>query len=104
MSYMVTRRTREIGLRMALGASRGAVLRLVLAEVLLVVGVGIAVALAATIPLGRIARASEILFGVKPNDPAGLAGATLLLLVVPVVAGVRCSGRAARRAALAWLR
>jgi predicted permease len=96
MSYMVTRRTREIGLRMALGASRGAVLRLVLAEVLLVVGAGIAVALAATIPLARIARSSEILYGVKPNDPTVLAGATLLLLVVAIVAGYVPAARATR--------
>src|SRR5260370_39969726 len=104
MSYMVTRRTREIGLRMALGASRGAVLRLVLAEVLLVVGAGIAAALAATIPLARIARSNEILYGVKPNDPAVLAGATLVLLAVAIVAGYVPAARATRVDPLTALR
>jgi predicted permease len=102
MAYMVTRRTREIGVRMALGASRGAVLKLVLSEVMLVVGAGVTIALLAAIPLGRVAR--SMLYGVGPNDPLVLAGATLLLLAVAALAGYVPAARATRVDPLTALR
>ncbi len=102
MSYMVTRRTREIGVRMALGASRGAVLKLVLAEVLLVVGAGVAIALVAAVPLGRVTQ--SMLYGVRPNDPLVLAGATVLLVAVAALAGYVPAARATRVDPLTALR
>ncbi len=85
MSYAVTRRTREIGIRMALGAERGRVLWLVLKEVAVLAAVGIAGGLAAAFWLTRQVRAQ--LFGLAPTDPATLAGAAMLLALIALAAG-----------------
>ena len=93
MSYAVTRRTREIGIRMALGAERGRVLWLVLREVAIMAAVGIAAGLGAALWLTRQIQAQ--LFGLAPSDPATLAGAGLLLGSIAIAAGYLPARRAA---------
>jgi putative ABC transport system permease protein len=77
MAYMVVRRTREIGIRMAIGADRRKILRLVMNEVLLLAGIGMAIALVASLARGRLI-ASQLL-GASGHDPLvfGLAAVTL---------------------------
>jgi predicted permease len=90
MSYAVARRTREIGIRMALGADRRKVLGLVLAEVGVMALGGILVGLAATAGLVRLLgseAAERMLFGLSPADPATIAASTVVLAVVAMVAG-----------------
>ena len=94
MSYVVTQRTREIGIRMALGADRRQVLRMVMKEVLLLSGIGVAIALAASAGVGRIIGSQ--LFGVSGHDPAVFAAATTGLLVVALLAGYIPAMRATR--------
>jgi predicted permease len=102
MAYTVTRRTREIGIRIALGASRGAVLRLVLSEVALLVGIGLAIALPLSFPLSALAQ--SLLFGVPAHDPLVLAGAAILLGGTAMLAGYLPASRAARVEPLIALR
>ena len=85
MSYAVARRTREIGIRMALGAERGRVMWLVLKEVAALAALGVVVGLAGAFYLTR--QVQSQLFGLSPHDPATLAGAMTLLLAVALVAG-----------------
>jgi predicted permease len=85
MSYAVTRRTREIGIRMALGAERGRVLWLVLREVAAMAIAGIVGGLLAALWLTR--QVQSQLFGLSPNDPLTLVIATLLLACVAIVSG-----------------
>ncbi|MCU1291456.1 MAG: hypothetical protein JWP08_306 [Bryobacterales bacterium] len=85
MSFAVARRTREIGIRVALGAQRSKVVGMVMGEVALVTGLGIASALPLALMLGRLVEGQ--LFEVKASDPATMAGATLLLIVVALAAG-----------------
>jgi len=85
MSYAVARRTREIGIRMALGAERGRVLWLVLREVAVMAIVGILGGLAAALWLTRQVQAQ--LFGLSPTDPLTLSVATILLAVVALGSG-----------------
>src|SRR6185295_4987607 len=92
MSYAVARRTREIGIRMALGAERGRVLWLVLREVALLAGVGIFAGLTASLWLTRQVQAQ--LFGLSPHDPATLAGAVTLLASIALAAGYLPARRA----------
>src|SRR5947207_7488162 len=84
MSYSVARRTSEIGIRMALGAQRGDVTRLVLRETMTLVSVGVALGLAGALGAGRVL--SSLLFGLAPTDPVAFAAATLLLTGVAAVA------------------
>jgi len=93
MAFMVTRRSREIGIRMALGAQSGNVVWLVMREVLALVGVGIAFGLPAAFALAGLVRAQ--LYGIEPNDPLSIALATLLLAAVAVLAGYIPARRAA---------
>jgi predicted permease len=93
MAYMVTRRSREIGIRMALGAMRGNVVWLVMREVLTLVGIGIAVGLPAAFALTHLVESQ--LYGVKANDPAAMALATALLAAVALLAGYIPARRAA---------
>ena len=102
MAYNVARRTREIGVRMALGAERGSVLWLVMKEVTLLAGVGIAVALPVAYGLGR--TVSSQLYGVAPADLAVLAGGTFLLAAVAALAGYVPALRASRVDPLVALR
>ena len=85
MAFTVARRTREIGVRMALGAVQGDVVWLVMREVLMLVGTGIVLGLAGAWGLGRLV--SSQLYGVTANDPATIAGAAVLLAAVALVAG-----------------
>ena len=85
MSYAVTRRTREIGIRMALGAERSRVMWLVLKEVSIMAAAGIAGGLAGALWLTR--QVQSQLFGLAPNDPATLGAATILLAFIAIGAG-----------------
>jgi predicted permease len=94
MSYTVARRTREIGIRMALGAERDSVLWLVLREVALMVTLGVAIGLPLAIALSRIVQAQ--LFNLSAYDPAALAAAAALLATVALFAGYLPARRATR--------
>jgi len=94
MSQSVTRRTREIGIRMALGAESFRVLWMVLRDVLVMVLIGAIAGFPAVLALTRFTE--TLLYGVKPQDPATLAAAALLLLAVTVLAGFLPALRATR--------
>jgi ABC-type antimicrobial peptide transport system permease subunit len=85
MAYMVAQRTREIGVRMALGAASGDVVWLVMKEVLLLAGIGIAVGLPAAWGLTRMVKSQ--LYGIQPNDAMTITAATLGIALVAVIAG-----------------
>jgi predicted permease len=94
MAYMVARRTREIGVRMALGAVAGDVIWLVMREVLVLVGSGLALGLVASWGLGRFVGSQ--LYGVTGSDPVTIAGACALLASVAALAGYIPARRATR--------
>ena len=94
MAYLVSRRAREIGIRMALGAARGDVIGMILREVIVLVGVGLVVGLAGAMGLTRYIKSQ--LFGVTPNDPWILAIAFAGLAIVALLAGWLPAARAAR--------
>jgi len=102
MSYSVARRTSEIGIRMALGAQRGDVTRLVLRETMTLVSVGVALGLAGALGAGRVL--SSLLFGLAPTDPVAFAAATLLLTGVAAVASYVPARRASQVDPMAALR
>jgi predicted permease len=102
MSYSVTRRTREIGIRMALGSKPSGVLWNVLSEVLVLAGVGIAVALPLVFLLSRYLESQ--LYEVKALDPMAIGFSTLVLAFVSVVAGWIPAYRATRVDPLTALR
>ena len=77
MSFVVTQRTREIGIRLALGATRSATVWLVLRDALVMIAAGITIALPCVWALGRLVESQ--LYGIKPTDPATFAMATLIL-------------------------
>jgi putative ABC transport system permease protein len=93
MAYMVEQRTGEIGIRMALGADRWRVVRMVLRRAFSQVGIGLALGIPAAIGAGRLMK--DQLFGVKPWDPVMLVFATLLLALAAVLASVIPARRAA---------
>jgi ABC-type lipoprotein release transport system permease subunit len=93
MSYTVSRRRREIGVRVVFGASAGNIRWLVIREVLVIAATGIALALPAAWWLARYV--STQLYGVEPTDPITFAGATVLLTVVAALAGLIPSSRQA---------
>ena len=94
MAYSVARRTREIGIRMALGAVEGSVIWMVMKEVLVLVAIGVAAALPAAFGLTQFIRAQ--LYGVTPNDPWTLSLATLGLMAIACAAGYIPALRAGR--------
>jgi putative ABC transport system permease protein len=94
LSYSVNRRVREIGLRMALGAQQGNVLRLVVTEGMLVALIGIGVGLAGAFGVGH--ALSTLLFGIRPNDPPTFALVASVLAIIALIACVLPARRAAR--------
>jgi len=80
MPYTVARRTGEIGIRMALGAEQSRVLRMVLREVAILIGIGLAIGLGAAVATTRFVE--SFLYGMKPNDPWTLSLAAVALAVV----------------------
>jgi ABC-type antimicrobial peptide transport system permease subunit len=84
MSYAVSARTSEIGIRMALGARKSSVLWLIFRESSLLVLIGAAIGLPAVFAAGK--WISSLLFGVKPADPVTLASATALIFAAAIVA------------------
>jgi putative ABC transport system permease protein len=94
LSYLVTQRRAEIGIRMALGASREAVLYSVMAHGLTLALIGLAAGLGAAVMLTRLMQA--LLFEVSPSDPATLAGVAALIMVVAAVASLVPAVRATR--------
>jgi putative ABC transport system permease protein len=94
LAYLVSRRRREIGIRMALGASRANVLGLVVRRGVAYAGAGIAAGVLAALFLTRLMEG--LLFGVAPRDPATFVAATLVLLAIAVAASLIPALRAAR--------
>ncbi len=93
MSYAVTQRTTEIGIRLALGAERGAVLRMVLRQALRPVAAGVAAAV--PLALGTSSWLRSLLFGVSPQDPTTITIACLTLITAAVLAAYLPARRAA---------
>jgi predicted permease len=102
MSYMVARRTGEIGIRMALGAQRGAVVWMVLRDVLVLTAVGLTISVPAA--LGASKFVESFLFGIKPNDPSALIVAVVTLLSAALLAGCFPAWKASRINPIAALR
>lgn len=94
LAYRVSRRTNEIGLRMALGASPASILRLILREGLVFAGVGVGLGLAGALVATRLV--TSMLFEVKPDDPVIYIGAAVLLGVVALLASWIPAHQAAR--------
>jgi macrolide transport system ATP-binding/permease protein len=94
IAYSVQRRTREIGIRMSLGARRAEVLWMVLRDSLLLTGIGVAAGVPASFWLSRIV--ARQLFGVTPGDLATIAGAAAFLIAVAALAGYLPARRASR--------
>jgi predicted permease len=94
MTYNVLRRVNEIGIRMALGAESGKVLRMVLKESLMLLGVGVAAGIPATVAATRLIKGQ--LFGVSATDPSTIITAVVLVAAVTVLSGYLPARRAAR--------
>ena len=94
MSYSAARRTNEIGIRMALGASGGTVLRMVMREGLIPVLIGVAIGIPAAVAGGRLI--GSLLFGLESTDLLTICGATVLLLGVAALAGYLPARKASR--------
>jgi putative ABC transport system permease protein len=94
LAYTVRRRVREIGIRMALGASHSDVLKLVVADGMKPILVGVAIGLAAALALGR--GVASLIYGVRPTDPATFAAVALLLVAVGLLATALPAYRATR--------
>jgi predicted permease len=94
ISYLAGQRTHEIGIRMALGARRADVLRLMLGESLRMAGVGVVIGLAAAFGLTRLM--SKMLYGVKATDPLTFAGVAVILAAVALTASLIPALRAMR--------
>ena len=102
LAYDVARRTSEIGIRMALGATRIGVVGLVFREVALLAAVGVAAGGIAASVLGRLV--AKLVFGLQPGDPRVLAGTIALLALVAVAAAAIPARRAASLDPMAALR
>ena len=94
MAYSVSQRTQEIGIRMALGAARGSVIRLIVWQGARVALAGVAIGIPAALAATRVLRGA--LVGVQPNDPATLTAVAALLAAVALVAAYVPARRAAR--------
>ena len=94
MAFTVARRTREIGVRMALGALPGDVIRMVMREVLMLISAGIAVGIPLALALGGLIRSQ--LYGLDAHDPATVVASTLALAIAATLAGFIPARRASR--------
>jgi ABC-type antimicrobial peptide transport system permease subunit len=93
MSFHVTRRTAELGIRSALGAQRRNLLMLILREAMLLAVAGCGIGLVISLAAGRVVQ--SLLFGVTATDPAALAAAAGIMLAVAAMAGLLPARRAA---------
>jgi len=93
MSYLISQRTREFGIRVAVGASTGALLRLVLGQALKLVSIGISLGLVGAMVLAK--SIAGLLYGITPFDTATFASMSLLLAVVAFAASYIPARRAA---------
>jgi ABC-type antimicrobial peptide transport system permease subunit len=94
MAFVVARRKKELGIRLALGAQPGYVIWLVMREVLLLLALGLAVGIPAALLLGRYVSAQ--LYGIEAHDPTIAIATTVLLALVSVAAGLIPAHRASR--------
>lgn len=98
MSYAVVRRTAEIGIRMALGAQRRAVIAMVLHDTFVMTVAGVAIGVPAALAASRASRTvlDQVLFGVEPNDPIAIGSAAAILVLVATFAGFLPARRASK--------
>jgi ABC-type antimicrobial peptide transport system permease subunit len=94
LSFSVSQRTNELGIRVALGAGQGTILKMILGEGTIMALIGLAIGGLAAIPLTRVI--SGLLFGVEPIDPPTILGSALLLVVVALGAAWLPARRATR--------
>ena len=94
MSFVVTRRTREIGIRLALGATTGSAIRLILSDAVTMIVAGIAIAIPCVAALGKLVQSQ--LFGVTATDPATVAGSAMVLVAGALLAAFIPAWRASR--------
>ncbi len=94
MAFVVARRKKELGIRLALGAQAGGVIWLVMREVLLLLGIGLAVGIPAALVLGEYVGSQ--LYGIQPRDPAIAGSMVILLATVSAAAGLIPAWRASR--------
>ena len=94
LSYAVAQRTNEIGIRMALGAERGTVVRMIVRETAVLIAVGLAAGVPASLVCARLIQSK--LFGLKPSDPVTLAGAVGIMIGVAIASGYLPARRASR--------
>jgi ABC-type antimicrobial peptide transport system permease subunit len=94
MSYTVARRTSEIGMRMALGASQASVASMILREILVLVALGSLIGAIAALGLARFVE--SLMFGLNPHDPLTLVASAAVLLMVGLISGYLPARRAAR--------
>jgi len=102
IAYSVAQRNQEIGVRMALGAGRGEIVRLVLRDGVVIAVVGVAVGLAGSFALSRVM--DGLLVGISAHDPLTFAGGAMILLVVALIASYAPALRASRVEPLIALR
>jgi putative ABC transport system permease protein len=94
VSYGVTQRTHEFGVRLALGARIGDVLRLVIGEGMRTVAIGVAIGIALALAAGRLI--ASLLYGIEPSNAFVIAGVSVVLLGVAIIAALAPAWRAAR--------
>jgi putative ABC transport system permease protein len=102
ISYTVAQRTNEIGIRMALGAQRSGVLRLILGEVSILIGIGIVIGAGLTLAGGS--AAGSLLYGLKPRDPVTMILAVIILAAIGLAASFIPARRASRLDPMSALR
>jgi predicted permease len=102
ISYIVAMRRSEIGIRMALGASRGAIVGIVMRQILVLLAMGLSIGLVLT--LVSVKSVAALLFGIRPNDPLTFAGASALLTIVALLAALLPAQRASSVDPMAALR